>query len=560
MTHRQLLSLIVPMLILCACGTPPATPPAAGSPPAATEYAPESAPLNPTPAAPTQAPTMQAPTTQPQPTLAPTAQPPAPSWYWVKDENAQTLIAVNQYGERQEWDMPPNDDPINLIGFPLNNGHMLMLNSGSPLRAYLLTPQEGVQAIQLPAGLNYQPDISQPSLQLAAANDRFLAFGYTDESSVGTPSGNTAERGPLLLVDLSTRTARLLDTRVHRSMYSSSNEPQAWAHLSADGRFVRYLQGDTQNLNLRELDLVSGDVRTVYAVARHTTSHALRSVQGDLWRFTRDDVVIDLNGNQMTFASDTRTFRPLRDGAALEFTYDCADNCEITLLSPFSGRSEQTYVLPWHTYGTFFDPLLFIPAADQNLIFTGRDINTYPVSPAILQSNPDITTADAPVFRLDPNGGARLVGLYIPKFSYDSASVSADGRYMLLGAVNHQSFYFYDTMQDSLIAEMPAQPELDYFWSVTTFLSHGRIAHFTASTPNNDYVDFHLIHSDYSGAAYVYENKQPGSCFDLLEDDTLVCTVYPDPQNYTVNLVLYQLTTGSTRILMENIIPLQLVK
>lgn len=549
------LSLILTALMLCACGTPAAPPPAAAEPSAVTQTATQSAPLTQTPEAQTATPTPQA-----QPTPTSTALPPAPRWYWVMDENANTLIAVNQYGERKEWQTPPGSDLMNLIGFPLNDGRMFMLDGGAPLQAYLLSPDEGLQPIQLPAGLNYQPDLSQPSLQLAAASNRFLVFGYTNESSIGRPGGDTAERGPLLLVDLNTRVARVLDERVHRSVFFASNETNGWAYRSDDGRFLRYLQGDTQSLNLRELDLISGDARTVYTVARHTTSHVLASVQGDLWRFTRNDTVIDLNDNQTAFASETGTFRPLRDGLAMAFAYDCADNCTITLTKPFTDQPEQTYVLPWHTYSTFVNPLLFIPTADQNLIFTGGALSAAPASPAILQNYPDIKEDDAPVFRLGPNSSARLVGLYVKRFSYDGTPVSRDGHYMLLGAANHQSFYFYDTEQDSIVAEMPTQPNLDYFWATTTFLSHGRIAHFTASTATKEYVDFHLVHSDYSGAGYVYENTLPGSCFDLLEDDTLVCTLHPDPEGYMVNLVLYHPATGNTRTLVENIIPLQLLK
>lgn len=478
------------------------------------------------------------------------------------DETANTLIAANQYGQQYRWDAPSNSDPINLIGFDLGDGQMLLLDGGATLKAYLLLPEEGIQPIQLPAGLMYNPQVSQFSLELAAANERYLVFGYTNQKSEGGATSITADRGPLLLVDRNTRTARLLDTVVHRNIFAALGESRAWANRSDDGRYLRYLQGDTQNLNLRELDLTTGEVRTVYTVQGHVTSHVLASVQGDLWRFTRKNVIIDLNGNQLDFASDTRTFRPLRNGMGLEFSLACADNCEIKRVTPFTSQSDQTYILPWHTYSTFVNPLLFIPTADQSLIFTGGSLNAAPAPPAVLKDYPDLKSNDAPVFRLAPDGGARLVGRYIREFAYDFTPVSSDGRYMLLGAADHQSFFFYDTQQDTIIAEIPAQPNLDYFSGFTTFLSQGRIAHLTASTPNRDYVDFFLVHSDYSGAAYAWESNNflLGGCFDILENDALVCTLYPDPKGYLVNLVLYHPATGEIRTLVENIVPLQLVK
>ncbi len=551
MKPASTLSLLLAVLVLSACSAAPAAPPTTATPPTAAtaeNAAPaHTATLAPTPTAPNTA------ATEALPTPTATALPPAPRWYWVMDENANALIAVNQYGQQNRWDAPPYSDLTNLIGFALGDGRLLLLDGGAPLRAYLATPEAGLQSIQLPSGLNYDPGISQYSPEGAAASERYLVFGYTDQPGGGNLDIAIADRGPLLLVDLNTRTARLLDTQVHRGLYS--RETREWAYRSNDGRFLRYLQGEAQSLNLRELDLATGETRTVYTARDHVTSQALGSVQGDLWRFTRSNVIIDLNGNQMEFVSETRTFRPLRNGVGLEFTANCADNCEIQLVTPFTDQPDQTYVLPWHTFSIRALPLFYILTPDQSLIFTGGSLSRAPTPPAILNDYPEMEDFDAPVFRLAPNGSARLVGRYVREFDTFGIPISSDGRYMLLGAADHQSFFFYDTWQDAILTQLPAQRELDYFGEAI-FLSQGRIAHLTAMTPNRDYVDSFLVHSDYSGAAYAWqeENVILGDCFDLLEDDSLVCTLYLDPNDYLVNLVLYHLPTGEIRTLIEQVI------
>jgi hypothetical protein len=219
------------------------------------------------------------------------------------------------------------------------------------------------------------------------------------------------------------------------------------------------------------------------------------------------------------------------------------------VVSPFTDAPEITYTLPWSSSSTH-NPLVYQFAPDQSLIFLGTPYGLLSNTPASLADTPALRDDDQPVFRLTPGGGARLVGLF--DFDMSTIPASSDGHYLLLEAVDHTSFFVYDVFEDRPLAEMPAFPELDYFWATAAFYENGLIVHLTAATPDSTYREFYLAHSFLTGnsASWDDESWLFESCMDMLTDDSLVCWAYDDSQSFS--LVRYNPWTKESTILLEN--------
>jgi hypothetical protein len=487
----------------------------------------------------------------PEPTVTPTPVPAPARWYWGLQEGTNQLLAASQDGEIRQLGSLPASELENFKAFVLDDERALLVTvDQTRLHAYLLTP-DGMQPIDLPADLVYDQEQSGYSLVVPAVHGDHALLGYTDQPSSG--GSNMADRGPLLLIDLEALTASIVDTQVNHDLSSSVSETRLWAHVSEDGSQLRYLEGDREKMSVRELDLSNGQVRTVNTTTNHVTANISASLRGDLWRFAKDGLVFDLNGNQTEFTDPSLLFRPLREAKALVMPADCEDDCELKVVDPFGGEAELVYRLPWSTSYAFQNPLLYQPVSDQSLLFVGAAPVRLSNTPALMSETPALRENDRPVFRLTPDGNSRLVGIYVPEFGQDNLPVSSDGRYMLLEALDHQSFFIYDVPADRALAETAAFPELDYFWGDAAFDESGVIAHLTASTAENTYRDFFLVHSFLTGKSFSWEPEAGAyaGCEDILPDDSVVCWEYNDQQT-SFNLVRYDPETQETRILLEN--------
>lgn len=123
--------------------------------------------------------------------------------------------------------------------------------------------------------------------------------------------------------------------------------------------------------------------------------------------FRTDRTLIDLQGNQAALPEDNSTFIPLQNGMGISFSSDCQDQCKISLVSPFQNETERTYTLPWAARISR-NPLMNVLTEDQSLIVSTRALARLSTVPAIVKDYPDFPQYDRPIFRLMPNGEARL--------------------------------------------------------------------------------------------------------------------------------------------------------
>lgn len=482
-------------------------------------------------------------------------------WYWAIENDTNKIIAFNQDGETREAGSVPASESVNFRVFTVDGERaILFTDAQSQIRAYLLT-LDGMRAIQLPP-LTLNDDAARNSWAVPAVYGDTLVFTYVTEQSIGTPTNGMAERGPLVLIDSQALTAKVVDRYMNRDAFTFSfYETRLWAHLSDDGRYLRYLDGnmvlggELGNLSLREVDLATGEARTVYTTKEgHHTSSARPSLQGDLWVFLNDGILMDLNGNQ-TELMDVRV-SPMKDGRALYFNSDCDDDCEIKVVSPFSGEAELTYTLPWAAR-TFHNPLVNILTEDNSLLFSGMSLDLLSNPPAIVNEYPSFPEFDHPMFRLTPNGDARLIGFYqgIATAS-DSVPASTDGRYMLLQSVDLASYFIYDTQEDRAVVEIPTDPTLEYFGGDVTFFDHGFLARVNAANADGDYRDHFLMHSFLTGESIAWVklgSELLENCVDILPDNTLICTAF-SADGMTSNVVRFNPENDEKTILLENAI------
>jgi hypothetical protein len=354
------------------------------------------------------------------------------------------------------------------------------------------------------------------------------------------------DRGPIFLVDLKALTAKLIDESVSRGSYSDS---RAWIHISQDGRTLRYLNGDRGKMDIRELDMVTGEARTLFTTTG-SSYYIYASPQGDTWYLSNANLIQDLDENQKDLTDESLTFRPLKDGKGIVYPLDCVDDCEIKLISPFGKEAELTYHFPWTIeFGTFYREVgQWLP--DQSLLLAGKPFAGFSKPPAAAGTYPDLTGFDSPLFRLTPDGQARLVGIY-------TGSVSDDGRYMLLRSADQTSFFLYDAVADRPLFDMPADPGLEGFLTTVRFSEAGILVNLEASVSGdpNAYRNFYHVYSYKTSTALAWEdvNLEYSVCPDLLEDGSVVCWLYRTDADYNFDLVRYDPATGTKTTLLENV-------
>lgn len=477
--------------------------------------------------------------------LTPTPVPPSPHWYWsVEDSDTAKVIAVNQFGERRELGALDGVDDMHTQAVSIDSERaLLFLDSNDILRIYLLTP-DGMQKIKLPSEPFYfNTDFAQISRTIVAVYEDRIAFSYkTNEGSNVEPV-----MGSLLLIDLTALTTTLIDEKVNRD---TPRYNRNWFHISQDGRYLRYQNGDKQKIAIRELDMVTGIARTLFT-ASGSPFTIKASPWGDLWYLGSDSLILDLNGNQTNFTDEVLTARPLKDGTALIFSLDCADDCPIKVISPFGDRTELVYDFPWPIEAYFGGVSQLLP--DQSLLFVGEAYAYLSNRPASLDAYPHLLAKDRPLFRLTPDGQARLVGIY-PEEIYN-ANFSDDGRYILLRAPDQSSFFMYDAIADRPLFEIPIDTALEDYSITARFFDTGILAGLSASVPGGQgmYRFFQHVHVYKTSTSIAWEDvlAEIAACPDLLNDGTLVCWFYrPDSTNF--DLIRLDPANGTKKILAEN--------
>ncbi len=482
-------------------------------------------------------------TSTPEPTSTPTPVPPSPRWYWsVDDSDTAMVIAVNQFGERRELGVLEQSDDLHTAVVSLDSERaLLFLDNDDTLRVFLLTP-DGMQKIKLPSEPFYfNTEFAQTSRAVIAMHEDHVVFSYVTEGG----SNLMPDTGPILLIDLTTLTTKLIDEQVHRDPYGNN---RYWFHISQDGRYLRYQNGDRKKIDIRELDMVTGEARTLFTTSGSPFS-IRTSPQGDLWYLREANSILDLNGNQTAFTDETQVAQPLKDGKVAVYPRECVDTCTVKVIMPFENAAELTYNFPWVIESASIYNNINQVLPDQSLLLAGRPSDFLSKSPSAVTEYPDLTGEDSPLFRLTPDGQARLVGIY-------AGGVSDDGHYILLRASDQSSFFIYDVVADRPLFDIPIDTELeDYFVMSVRFHDAGIVVNLSPSVPGEKNVYRFFYH------AYVYETSAPiawedvnaeiNSCPDLLEDGTLVCWFYrTDSTNF--DLIRFDPVTGTKTALLEN--------
>jgi hypothetical protein len=400
-----------------------------------------------------------------------------------------------------------------------------------------------MQKIKLPdEPFYFNTEFAQTSRAIVAVHEDRVLFSYVTESA----SNIMPDTGPIFLMDLTALTTKLIDKTVSRDPYSNNSY---WFHASPDGRYLRYMSGDQHKMDIRELDMVTGEARTLFTTSG--SSYNIRtSPEGDLWYLRADKKILDLNGNQTDFTDESQTARPMQDGNVAVYPRECVDDCEIKVFAPFGNTTQLTYNFPWGIESASIYNNLNQVLPDQSLLVAGKPSAFLSKAPTAVADYPDLLGEDSPLFRLTPDGKARLVGIYI-------GNASKDGHYILLRSSDQTKFFIYDVIADRTLFDIPIDTKLeDYYLMSARFFDTGILINLSASVPGEKNVYRFFYH------AYVYEtsassawedvNAEINSCPDLLEDGTLVCWFgRTDGNNF--DLVRFDPTTGTKTVLLENV-------
>ena len=483
------------------------------------------------------------PTFTPELTVTPTPVPTSPHWYWsVDDADTAKVIAVNQFGERRELGALEQSDDMHTAVMSLDHDRaLLFLDNDDTLRVYLLT-SDGMQKVKLPdEPFYFNTEFAQTSRAIIAVYEDRVLFSYVTESA----SNIMPDTGPIFLMDLAALTTQLIDKTVSRDPYSNNSY---WFRASSDGRYLRYMSGDQRKIDVRELDMVTGEARTIFTTSG--SSYNIRtSPEGDLWYLRADKKILDINGNQTDFTDESQTARPMQDGNVAVYPRDCVDDCEIKVFAPFGNTTELTYNFPWVIEAASIYNNLDQVLPDQSLLVAGRPSAFLSKIPAAAADYPDLLGEDSPLFRLTPDGQSRLVGIYI-------GNSSVDGRYILMRASDQSSFFIYDAVADRPLFDMPIDTQLkDYYVMSARFFDTGIFINLSASDRDQTvYRSFNYAHVYDTSTSIAWEdiNAEINSCPDLLDDGTLVCWFYrTDGNNF--DLMRYDPATGKKTVLLENV-------
>lgn len=465
------------------------------------------------------------PTAQPsaQPTAAPlptqTLLPQPEQWRWGYDNISSSIIAMSLAGEMRK--LAPVDQEVAynawLISVDATRGLYFSAVNGH-LRVYLLT-SDAMTEITMPETYPQNPEIFPGDTRLIHMYGSQIAFAFVVTDAVGSYPSD----GPLFVVDIDTLTAKLIDPKVY---FSPNLDVRAWIFSTADERIIRYTSSSGKGLEIRELDMQSGQVSTILTSSGSPYGTAA-SPAGDLWYLSKTGTIQDLAQNQKGIASEVSFFRPIDGEQGIILPNQCTDKCALQVISPFGDSAVKYYTLPWsiQTLTYYRQYLRLLP--DDDLIVVGQMAANFTKPPSLMQDYPTLKNIEQPAIRLSPDGKARLLGIYpAAEFSgVGSSPLSQDGRYLVLKAIDGASFFVYDMQNDSNLFNFPLDPALDYFYATANYFDQGILLHLTASLADKTYQDFYSLYRNNTADTvnWTDNSTQMFACSDMYADNTLAC-------------------------------------
>jgi hypothetical protein len=492
-------------------------------------------------------------TPEPDPTSTPVAE--APRRYWALGYQTDEIFLVDSSGAKFDIGSIPPEETKDYKFMLLGGDRALLftIDQQEQLHLYLMTPDEK-KPIKLPPDLRWRPQgsVSLFSFTLAGRYGDRLAIACANHQSVGGDNGGYPDTGPLFLVDLQTLTSKVLDRDANRDTHFAGSEAWVWFHASADGRYLRYINGQwDQEKQIHEADLATGEVRTLYKT-RGYPNRMSASPEGDLWFLPGSNVILNLDGQTVAMDAKKKIFFALGNGLGGTTDRNCANPCRIEVGAPFGGADGATYSLPWEYWGYFF-PRMTRLTADGSLMFVGAEPSFLDQQPELVQQYPAWDeNSDLPVFRLSPDGSSRLVGLYVHSGEFDKFPISPDGRYSILKSLDGKNLFIYDSEADRTLSEMSTLPETEYIESLVLFTEAGIVIERTAAFGSDTYRSYYHFHSFQTGKSYSWDDAAGllYGCIDILPGDRLVCSKYTDDLNST-DMVLFDPATQQVTTLAE---------
>ena len=486
------------------------------------------------------------PTASPTPTVVPVEN----RWYWTYDPATTGIIAVSLAGETQSIGELDLEEAVNYLATPVDDeAGLLLVAALDGLRAYRLTPTS-MERIPFPSSYPWDGAISPSSLAVVGTYNRNVLVTYATRESWQGDVTSMPRTGPAFFVDGTSLTATLVDSH---ALYDSFTDPRLWFHSSADKRFLRYLDGDPADMRVREIDLQTGENRTIANTTKSPT-RIYSSPDGGLWFLRNSDLILDVSGNQTAFTDTTHRFYPLDEGRGIIAPVECSAPCTLQVVSPMESSEVLTYSLPWGTTGGAHFPLLSQLLPDDSLLYAAGYDRLVKNPASVLVAFPTLLEDDNPVFRLSPDGSTKLVGAYrsIEFPSSGFIPVSTDGRYLLLKAVDQSHLFIYDAHTDMEVISLPIDPALDYFYTSVLYAKEGILLHATASTPDKQYRDFYSLYLFTGEQTTTWEDSAGEfyGCSDIYPDGSLACWVYEEGN---ANLVRYQPGNGERTSLIDRV-------
>lgn len=509
----------------------------------------------------TPGPTAAATTPPPSPTPAPTDTPlpaattqPAPSWHWAIQPDTGQIVAVNQLGEVRTVGEPRPDLLSTALTYRLDAGRALVLaDDGGAVRPFLLTP-ESLAPIQLPANVPYDTVMHAGLLQVVGAHRDFAAFWYMTFAGEDGHSGTIEPpHGPLLVVDLTTLTGELVDPDVNVMAF---DDPRAWVHQSADGRYLRYLAGSRAASRIREIDLETGSVRTVHEQTGKVDPYVRASRDGSAWVIENNRAFLDLATASLTpLDTETIWYVPLGPDRLLATRRDCIEPCALQVTDASGQPLVGTYQPPWGQIGSL---TLLLPGRldDGAVIVATTTLGESAADPAVVAQYPDLDTMDRVVFRLNPDGSSDVVGV-LPLGSVSSGNalpISADGSVIVLFAPDRSALRLVDLAARRTLAEVPLIADLADPTYTARFFDHGIYVSLDAETAEGTQLGLRLTYLYATGVVSRLDEPEPAytMCNDLLPDGSILCWHYPDWNEISSQLVRYSPDWTAATLLLED--------
>jgi len=556
---KSIISLLLIMLFLFACGTPPTAIDVATQVSKNTDLpAPEVSVTPTTVEIQIQDRTNPEPVVLASETASPTLMPtntPIPEknrWHWAFKPETSEIFVVNQSGEVHsigEIDLLDIDN-YRLLSV---SDHQVLLFTFSQNKPglYLLDLKE-IQAIKLPASFYYDENLFINSLDVIGVVDDKAYFIFSTEQSSQTDRNYYPEKGPIYKIDLLSKHVSLVDEKVYHEPFY---DDQLLFLQSKDGHFTRYFSENNNNLLVRELNLETGESRTITS-SNGSPSRVNSSIFGEIFHLTNSNVVVDVEGESVIITDSESELRLLRGGEAVIYPKNCQGPCDIEIIDPMTNKILHNYTLPWVAQSFISLGTQLLP--NKNMLWMGAASSQLLDAPETRNDFPELNDVDFPVFLMSEEKPAELIGIFSKKFlDYFQYPISDDGRYILLKSISGSHYFIYDAFENLELFSLPIKEGWDYFYGDVRFYTEGILIHFLASNNEKDYIDFYSLH-EFGQTGSVYWEDQEGSiltCPDLFSDGTISCWIQRPDTNY--DLVRFEPNTENSKYLIENVFVLE---